>query len=76
MLLNLTNFYGDEDNKVFGEVNVNLDNKTFAKQKVVNAGTYAYSGGATFTVTNGKITPNGAVGPSTKAVTDAIALDI
>lgn len=74
--LNLTKFYGDADNTVFGKVNVNVDAKTFSGQKVVNAGSYKYDGGATFTVTNGKVTPNGAVGPSSKAKTDAITLDV
>ena len=74
MWLNLTNLKGDPDNTVFGKVNVNLDSKTFTGQNIANAGTYP--GGLTFTVTNGKITPNGAVGPSSKATTDAISLDI
>ncbi|MBO9673461.1 MAG: hypothetical protein J7577_08450 [Sphingobacteriaceae bacterium] len=74
MWLNLTKFYGNDSNTIFGKVSVNLDSKTFNGQNVVNKGTYA--GGLTFTVTNGKVTPNGAVGPSSKAVTDAIALDV
>jgi len=76
MWLNFTNLKGDADNTVFGKVSVNLDNKTFTGQKVVNVGTYEYSTPPTFTVTNGKVTPNGAVGPSSKATTDAIALDV
>ncbi|MBE5317762.1 hypothetical protein IM793_01225 [Pedobacter sp. MR2016-19] len=74
MWLNLTKLYGNADNTVFGKVNVNLDSKTFTGQNIANAGTYP--GGLTFTVTNGKITPNGAVGPSSKAQTDAISLDV
>lgn len=74
MWLNLTNFWGSSTQTVFGKVNVNLDNKTITGQNIINAGTY--TGGIKFTVTNGKITTNGAVGPSSKAPTDAIALDV
>jgi hypothetical protein len=74
MWLNLTNFWGSSTQTVFGKVNVNLDNKTITGQNIANAGTY--TGGIKFTVTNGKITTNGAVGPSSKAPTDAIALDV
>ncbi|QIL39417.1 hypothetical protein G7074_09095 [Pedobacter sp. HDW13] len=74
MWLNLTNFWGNANNTVFGKVNVNVDNKTLSGAKIANAGNYP--GGITFTVTNGKITPGGAVGPSSKAPTDAITLDV
>ncbi|QNR84120.1 hypothetical protein H9N25_19760 [Pedobacter riviphilus] len=74
MWLNLTDLWGNADNTVFGKVNVNLDSKSFSGQSIANAGTYP--GGLTFAVTNGKVTPNGTVGPSSKAPTDAIALDV
>ncbi|WP_316845248.1 lipid-binding protein [Pedobacter psychrodurus] len=75
MWLNLTNLWSPSTTEtIFGKVNINLDSKTFSGQNIANAGTYP--GGLTFTVTNGKVTPNGAVGPSSKATTDAIALDI
>jgi len=74
MWLNLTNFWGNASNTVFGKVSVNVDNKTLSGTKIANAGNYP--GGITFTVTNGKITPNGTVGPVSKAPTDAITLDV
>lgn len=51
-----------------------MDSKTFTGQNVANVATYP--GGITFTVTNGKVTPNSAVGPYSKAQTDAITLDV
>lgn len=75
MWLNLTNFWSTSATQtVFGKVNVNVDNKTLSGQNIANAGTYP--GGITFTVTNGKITPNGTTGPVSKAPTDAITLDV
>lgn len=74
MWLNFTNFWGSSDQTVFGKVNVNLADKTITGQKVANAGTY--KGGITFNVTNGKVTTNGTVGPSSNAPTDAITLDV
>lgn len=74
MWLNMTNFYGDANNTIFGKVTTNVADKTFSGQNVVNAGNYA--GGLTFTVTNAKIVTNGAVGPVSKAATDSIAFTV
>ncbi len=74
MWLNMTNFWGSSAQTVFGKVNVNLNDKTFNGTKIANAGTY--DGGITFTVTDGKITPNGTVGPSSKSPTDSIQLKV
>lgn len=57
--------------QVKGKVNVNVTDKTFSGDNVANQ--YYDS---KFSVTNGKIVKDGAVGPVSKAVTDAISFTV
>jgi hypothetical protein len=62
---------GDEQLK--GKVNVDLNNLTFSGTDIPNADPNLP---ITFTVTNGKIIPNGAKGPVSGAVTDSIYFEL
>jgi hypothetical protein len=69
-----TTMWMDDSQSYYGlkaKVNVDLANKTFS----VNNGDEQYDAGVKVTITNGKVITNGAVGPASKALTDAISYD-
>jgi len=73
MWLDLSGFWAGANQQVKAKVNVNVTDKTFSASNVANEDT-TYP--ITFTVTNGRITTNGTIGPVSNAQTDAITLDV